>query len=262
MKSSYSQTELDAITSAVAPRQGWNFSRMSDLRAPVPWDYRDVVADHLNSDVDLLDIGTGGGEMLLSFAPHIRSALGIDVDPLMVATATENGRHVSNVSFRHSSHLLERVPEPFAVVLSRHAPFSLDHLASNLRPDGYFITQQVGERNMANVKAALGQSVPSVPLSRAMFSRTGLTLVDFREYDVEYVVKDVESLVFWLGALDYLHADVEGAAALADADAFNGILRGNVSAEGFVTNEHRYVAVAQMHEASVSSGRPCARARR
>jgi len=31
------------------------------------------------------------------------------------------------------------------------------------------------------------------------------------EYDVEYVVRDVESLVFWLSALDLPHADLDGA---------------------------------------------------
>lgn len=245
MKSSYSQKELDAIASGVAPRQGWDFSRMSDRRASVPWAYRDVVADHLTTDVDLLDVGTGGGEMLLSFAPRVQSALGIDLDPMMVETATQNGKHVPNASFRHSSHLLEQVPEMFNVVVNRHAPFSLEHLASHLTVDGFFVTQQVGERNMANIKAALDQSLPSPPLSRGTFSGSELALVDFREYDVEYIVRDIESLVFWLSALDYLHADVDGSAAIADADTFNKILQGNVSTQGFVTNEHRYLAIAQ-----------------
>ena len=66
------------------------------------------------------------------------------------------------------------------------------------------------------------------------------------EYDVEYVVRDIESLVFWLNALfDPAHADVDGQLALASVATLNRVLAGNVDERGFVTNEHRYLAIAQ-----------------
>jgi len=245
MKSSYCQQELESITAAVSPRTGWDFSRMADWRAVAPWDYAAVVSDHVDRDSDVLDIGTGGGERLLSFAPMIGSGLGIDLDPEMVTVATANGQHEPRVSFRLSSHELENVSETFDVALNRHAPFSLDALQGRLRPGGLFITQQVGERNMDNIKRALGQEMASAPISDEMFEGSGLILEEFREYDVEYIVKNVESLVFWLSALDYLHADVDGAGATTDADVFNAILDGNVTGAGFITNEHRYLAIAR-----------------
>jgi len=253
MQQSYSQQELDSIVLKVSPRLGWDFSRMADWRAPVPWEYSDVVAAHVKSDDDVLDIGTGGGEMFLSFATGIGSGVGIDIDPQMVAVATQNGRWIQNVSFGRSSHRLENVSEKFDVILNRHAPFALEALPSHLKTNGYFVTQQVGERNMANVKSALGQAAPPAPISREPFDGSGLQLVEFREYDVEYIVKDAESLVFWLSALDVLHADVDGSAALADVDAFNAILEGNVTDNRFVTNEHRYLAIAQSQNATPSS---------
>ena len=70
----------------------------------------------------------------------------------------------------------------------------------------------------------------------------------FCEYDVEYVVCDVESLVFWLTALDAAHADLAGAAVVTSAATFNEVLAGNVDRRGFVTNEHRYLAIAQAPE--------------
>jgi len=217
---------------------------MADRRAPTPWDYADIVAQHLQTESDLLDIGTGGGETLLAFAPLFRSALGIDIDPGMIDTATRNAHGRSNVTFRLSSHELEGVPETFDIALNRHAPFSAPALARHLKPGGLFITQQVGERNMGNVKRALGQRASSPPVAREMFEGTGLRVVELREYDVEYTVKDVESLVFWLQALDLVHADIDGAAA-TDAEAFNRILEGSVTDAGFVTNEHRYLAIVQ-----------------
>ncbi|GAA4267761.1 class I SAM-dependent methyltransferase [Frondihabitans peucedani] len=248
MRASYSETELNEIKARVEPRHGWDFSRMSDWRAPVPWSYEDVVGERLAPRHDVLDIGTGGGEILRSFANRIHTGLGIDIDQQMVQVARENADNPPNVGFRRSSHLLEDVQEVFDVVLSRHAPFSVDAFASHLKDGGVFITQQVGERNMANVKAALGQSVPA-PVTRETFDDSALTLLEFREYDVTYIVPDIDSLVFWLRALDTLHADIDGARAIGDASSLNAILQNNVSADGFVTNEHRYLAIAEKSRA-------------
>ena len=97
---------------------------------------------------------------------------------------------------------------------------------------------------MRNIKEALGKSVGGPVITRAMLEANGLHCVDFREYNVEYVVRDIESLVFWLHALDMLHADLAGNEALKSADVLNRILADNVDGRGFVTNEHRYLAVA------------------
>jgi hypothetical protein len=115
-----------------------------------------------------------------------------------------------------------------------------------LQPGGHFITQQVGERNMACVREALGLAATPPPITPGQVADAGLMLISFREYDVEYVVRDIESLVFWLTALDLLHADLNGSAALAGAGALNAVLAGNVSERGFITNEHRYLVVARL----------------
>lgn len=244
MQETYSQRELDEILSEVKARQGWDFSAMNVVRQPVPWEYQDVVRGYLRPADTVLDVGTGGGEQMRTLAPAFGHGLGIDIDPEMVRIAgTSPGP--ANLSFRLGDHRLGSVPETFDVVLCRQAPFDLDAVAKRLRPGGYFLTQQVGERNMACVKDALGQADPPVPVSRDQVRASGLRLVAFMEYDVEYVVRDIESLVFWLNALDLAHADVCGASALASADDFNTVLAGNVDDRGFVTNEHRYLVIAQ-----------------
>ena len=98
---------------------------------------------------------------------------------------------------------------------------------------------------MACVKAALGAAAGPPPIQRQPIAASGLRLLAFMEYDVEYVVRDIESLLFWLNALDAAHADVDGRSALASAATLNRVLAGNVDTRGFVTNEHRYLAIAQ-----------------
>jgi hypothetical protein len=162
----------------------------------------------------------------------------------MVRLARENSAR-ANLSFQVCTEQLESVPGAFDVILDRQAPFDLSAIAARLRPRGYFITQQVGERNMACVKAALGQAPGRPPIGRQAIKASGLRLLAFMEYDVEYVVRDIESLVFWLNALDATHADVDGKSALANAAILNRVLSGNVDERGFVTNEHRYLAITQ-----------------
>jgi len=59
------------------------------------------------------------------------------------------------------------------------------------------------------------------------------------------VVEDIESLVFWLNSLDMLHADIDGFKVTKDLDVLSRILTGNVTEEGFVTNEQRFLVIAQ-----------------
>ena len=243
MREAYSQEVLDELLAQVPSRQGWDFSRMNVLRQPVPWNYHDLVVRFLRPTDSVLDIGTGGGETFTQLASLFGRGLGIDPDAEMIQLAVANSTS-GNVRFRVGSAELEAVSETFDVILDRQAPFDLEAVAVHLKPAGYFITQQVGERNMACVRAALGHDTTLPPVQRHAFAASGLRLLAFLEYDVEYVVRDIESLLFWLRGLDGAHADLDGSAALASATALNRVLAGNVDARGFVTNEHRYLAVA------------------
>jgi SAM-dependent methyltransferase len=246
MLEAYSQEALDELLARVPRRRGWDFSRMNVLRQPVPWNYHDLVVRHLRLNDSVLDIGTGGGETFSQLAKSFGQGLGIDTDAQMIQLAVANSAS-GNVRFRVGSARLETISETFDVILDRQAPFDLDAIAAHLKPAGYFVTQQVGERNMACVQAALEQEITQPPVQRQAFTASRLRLLAFLEYDVEYVVRDIESLLFWLRGLDGVHADLDGSAALASAAALNRVLAGNVDERGFVTNEHRYLAVATTH---------------
>lgn len=245
VKTTYTADELAGLVASTAPRRGWDFSRMRTVRQPVPWEYEEVVAAYLRPTDRVLDVGTGGGERFLRFAARFGSGIGIDPDPAMVEIARENGRGQPNVRFRLDDHRLMETPEAFDVALCRHAPSDPAALYDRLTPRGYFLRQKVGERNMLNVKAAIGQDAEPRTFDPSVFERAGFRLLATMEYDVEYVVQDVESLVFWLQALDLMHADVPGGALIGDVDVFNRMLAGNVDGRGFVTNEHRSMVVAQ-----------------
>jgi SAM-dependent methyltransferase len=244
VKESYSAAEYDAVWTRVGPRSGWDFSRMRDTRL-APWSYLDAVREVLTGDDDVLDVGTGGGERLIELSPYFGHALGIDIDPSMIAVALENGSHVAHVDFAVDDASLTSVPTTFDVILNRQAPYDLAAVAGHLRPGGRFITQQVGERNMRNVLSALGHQPGERTISPADVMETqGLQLLSFDEYDVEYVVSDIDSLVFWLRALDLLPDGSGEDGSTPSSEVLDRILEGNVDQRGFVTNEHRYLVRA------------------
>ncbi len=245
MKQQYTQPELEEILSKTAQRSGWDFSVMKTIRQPVPWDYIEVAKKYIKKSDYVLDIGTGGGENFLKLAPFFRQGLGIDIDPQMIEVAKKNGAGFKNTDFKVMSCELEGLENSFDVILNRHAPYNLEKIYGHLNPGGYFITQQVGEKNMGNIKRVLGLNVTDSPVIKDEFSNVGLNIISFREYDVEYVVKDIESLVFWLNALDMLHSNLSGSEALKNVSILNDILSDNVDVRGFVTNEQRYLVVSQ-----------------
>ncbi|PIZ44299.1 hypothetical protein CO180_04140 [candidate division WWE3 bacterium CG_4_9_14_3_um_filter_41_6] len=228
IKTFYSQDELNKIITNIAMRRGWDFSNMNTERQPVPWEYLDVVSHYLKPTDSILDVGTGGGEKLISLAKYYGQGVGIDIDPQMVTVAKENARNTDNASFYVDSEKLEKTNGNFDVILCRQAPFDSATIYNHLSLRGYFITQQVGEKNMSNIKKVLNMEKSEPVITSQQLLGAGFKLISFMEYNVEYVVKDIESLVFWLKALDMLHSDLDGAVVVADADVLNKILGGNV----------------------------------
>ncbi len=245
VREKYTQSELDKILLNTSQRLGWNFSSMKTWRAPVPWDFLKEVKKYLKPTMDVLDIGTGGGERFIQLSDIYKSGMGTDVDPAMIDIARKNAQAVDNVEFIVSSDKLTKIEKNFNIILDRHAPFDLTAIFNHLKPRGYFISQQVGEKNMLNIKKVLEQKYDIPIITKDEVQKSGLRIVTFQEYDVEYVVKDIESLIFWLKALDMLHADIATDKVIDNVEILNAILKGNVDKRGFVTNEHRYLVIAE-----------------
>jgi len=241
----YSVADLRVISSRIGRRKGWDFSRMNTSHPAMPWEYVSVVRSHLRATDTVIDIGTGGGERLLELSSDARQLLGVDPDPEMIGRARElaAGKGATSVHFETGTGA--EVLEQFDVVIDRHAPFETKVVHRLLRPGGRFVTQQVGEHNMKNVRDAFQLEANAfAPMSTEMFVQAGFLVERFDEYDVDYVIRDMDSLVFWLQALDVAHSDFGGFDSEKDADAINRLLSSSLTADGVVTNEHRYLLLA------------------
>ena len=245
-KPRYSESELNQIAEQVGQRVGWDFSTMHTLREPVPWDYLTVVRKYLRPTDSVVDLGTGGGERLLELQSDVSELLGIDPDGEMIGRARRLAakERLSNVRFEVGTGT--NLNREFDVVLNRHAPFNPEMVKELLVDDGYFVTQQVGHRNMANVRVAFQlEAEDAAPVSVQQFLDVGLDVERFEEYNVSYTILDVESLVFWLQALDVAHSDFVGFNAERDTEAINRLLDSSLTSQGVETNEHRFLLVAR-----------------
>lgn len=130
--------------------KGWDFSHIDGRYDSqlLPWDYTHIVKSILKNTDNLLDMGTGGGEFLLSLNhPYLLTSVteaylpNIDLcknllSPLgiTVAQTYDDGK----LPFDDSS---------FDVIINRHESFDLLEVNRTLKSGGYFITQQVGGKN-------------------------------------------------------------------------------------------------------------------
>lgn len=147
---------------------GWDFSHLEGryLEGPLPWDYRRKVRDFLKPDTKLLDLGTGGGELLLSlghdprlcsvtegWAPNLELCRR-RLSPLGVTVAGYDSEAGGPMPFPDES---------FDLVLDRHESYDVAEVRRVLKPGGFFLTQQVGGSNGKALARFLGLERGPVP---------------------------------------------------------------------------------------------------
>ena len=130
--------------------QGWDFSYINDRISDqnLPWDYRTLVNQYLKPNSILLDMGTGGGEFLLSLNhPYDKTTITESYAPnikLCQQTLTPLGIRVVPVEDDAKIPLLDKT---FDIIINRHESYDINEVKRLLKPNGYFITQQVGGQN-------------------------------------------------------------------------------------------------------------------
>lgn len=131
---------------------GWDFSHLQGRYTvePLPWDYQERVREFLRPGVRLLDMGTGGGEILLSFRhPYYLTSVTEGWEPNFQLCQKKLAPLGITVK-RYDSEKDSAMPFPddsFDLVLSRHESYNLQEVSRVLKNGGFFVTQQVGGEN-------------------------------------------------------------------------------------------------------------------
>ncbi|WFR62917.1 class I SAM-dependent methyltransferase [Paenibacillus amylolyticus] len=237
----------------VGRTNGWNFSSMNVISEKIGWNFYEEVVRHTQPSDLLLDIGTGGGEAILSIAEEALLLVGIDLAQGMIETAQQNllaaGVH-PNVRFLHMD--AENLAFPnhfFNVVSSRHSGFSASEVFRVLAEGGIFLTQQVSEHDKSNIAEAFGrgQSLgiqPGTLMERYKheLQTAGFHDIQVREYNVVEHYATPEDLMFLL-----THAPIipDFGKVETDVERFQQFVNEHHNEEGIRTNSARFMITAR-----------------
>ncbi|MEU6715423.1 class I SAM-dependent methyltransferase [Nonomuraea sp. NPDC046802] len=151
----YDELIRDALAT---PFEGWDFGvflgRMTD-DADLPWDYEALVRERLPAASSLLDLGTGGGELLASLAPLPSRTAATEGHPpnLPVARARLAPLGVEVVA---AGDTLPFPDGSFELVVNRHTSYDPCEVRRVLADGGTFLTQQVAGRDLEEINQVLG----------------------------------------------------------------------------------------------------------
>ncbi|MFB4266589.1 class I SAM-dependent methyltransferase [Nonomuraea sp. GTA35] len=188
------------------PFEGWDFSFLRGrvtYEGELPWDYERLAREHLRNAASLLDLGTGGGELLAGLAPLPPRTAATEgyapnlpiararLEPLGVEVA-EDTRPFPDASFD--------------LVLNRHESYDPAEVRRLLAPGGRYLTQQVSGRDLEELNAALGG--PPHPhhawdLASATAALDRLEITWSEEASFTTTFHDVGALVLFLRAVPW-----------------------------------------------------------
>jgi SAM-dependent methyltransferase len=231
---------------------GWDFSKLKCTSEGVHWDFYKEVTQRCKSSDLLLDIGTGGGEQLLSIADAALLLVGIDHSTGMIETANKNLQRskATNVRFFYmDAENLEFPPGFFNVAACRHSNFCAKEVAKVLVNGGVFLTQQVSDNDKWNMKQAFGrgqQFGTGEELLKHKYiselSEAGLTDIRTFEYDATEYYETYEDLVFLLKHTPIIPGFGQ---CENDFDVLERFIEVNQTSKGIMTNSKRYIIIAK-----------------
>jgi SAM-dependent methyltransferase len=195
---------------AAVPLQGWDFSWLNGrtLGSEPSWSYPDMARELLRDCQSLLDVDTGGGELLSCLAPLPARAVAVEGWAPNVPVARERLASLGvEVRFAPDSTL----PVESAsvdLILDRHGRLNAEEVARVLRPGGTLLTQQVGSDDCAQINEALGAPAAydtpwNADVATHALSAAGLTVIDARQEWPPFTFCDIGALVYQLRAVPW-----------------------------------------------------------
>ncbi|QIK56396.1 class I SAM-dependent methyltransferase [Erysipelothrix sp. HDW6A] len=227
---------------------GWDFSYLDNRweMEDLPWDYSEIVKNYLSPDLLLLDMGTAGGENLLSFN-----------HPFNNTSVTEG--------YEPNYQLCKKILEPlgvtvkfcdddllpydscsFDIIMNRHESYNLSEVLRTLKPGGVFITQQVGAMNNYKLSEFLLDIPHILKIENTLdhnihiAENLGFEILNKNEFYARLRFFDIGALVYYAKIIEWEFPNFSVSKHFGKLSLLDDILDN----QGFIdTIEHRYLLV-------------------
>jgi len=200
-----------------APFEGWDFSYLDGRKTEytLPWDYAARVRTRMAGINSMLDMGTGGGEVLASLAPFPPRVCATESYAPNVSVARRRleplGVTVCDTTADPRGNRLPFEDAAFDLVVNRHEEYVETEVARILRPGGCLVTQQCGGYGESDLVEYLKGCVEPMDWSAATASRrleeAGFCIHEKQEVSPEYSFLDIGAVVYYLRAIPWLLGD-------------------------------------------------------
>ncbi len=231
--------------------RGWDFTYLNGRwdSEKLPWDYKQILLGYLQSSDKLLDMGTGGGEFLLSLNHPYELTSVTESYPPNIQLCEDNlsplGIQVKQV-FDDKS--LPFSVDTFDIISNRHESFNAVEVNRILKDGGYFITQQVGGKNNNDLSHKLLDnfnpqfSDHNLKHNRELLENLGFKILLEDESFTQIKFYDLGALVYFAKIIEWEFPGFSVDSCFNNLCKLHNELQDNGSIMG---TEHRFIFVAQ-----------------
>lgn len=205
----------------IAPFSGWDFSWLGARwrSEALPWDYSARVAALAGGARTMLDMGTGGGEVLCRLPARADRTVATEAWPPNVPVAArrllpldipviqnEGARDNMNQDGADDGGRLPFRDGSLDLVCNRHESFLAAEVSRVLAPGGTFVTQQVDYHDNDDLAQMLGIELPQEPdswigLAERQVAEAGLVIDEAARADERTYFDDIAAVVYYLKAV-------------------------------------------------------------
>ncbi|MBB3111875.1 SAM-dependent methyltransferase [Paenibacillus phyllosphaerae] len=238
---------------------GWDFAHIAarTTEQPLPWDYRTAVQAAMSPSRQILDMGTGGGEFLLSLSPPPGRTYATESYPPNVMLCQERlPAHGIEIRQVFDDNELPFPDESFDLVINRHESYAAEEVYRILKPGGRFLTQQVGGMNNRELAGfVLGKETEASPIDRkfgldqsaAALQQAGFTIQEGHEFFPLLTFHDVGAFVYFATIIEWEFPGFTVERCFPQLLALQAVTERK---GGFTSREHRFFLVAGKQLAS------------
>lgn len=235
------------------PFSGWDFSYITETgrmsSSLLSWSYGSMVLPLIQKSKSMLDMGTGGGELLSKLQPFPEKVCATEGYPPNVSVAKERLEPLGVEVFQiGEDDLLPFDDHQFDLIINKHASYSPSEVRRVLTDDGVFVTQQVGGADYVDINYALRAPVNDefshweLAYAEKELQENGFVVLDAKEEFPVQRFYDIGALLYYLKAIPWQVPDFKSKNYISQLHEIHEMIQ----LKGYIdVKQHRFLLKAK-----------------